>query len=199
MLPHMCLSCLVLSTLVICLCTLNYGHNWGGDFSAYIMQAKSINQFSTKEFINKNRITIEQSSTRIGPVAYPWGFPVMLAPIYATFGLHLFALKMVGVLCYLGFLVIIWYGFARFHSLPWHVAYVSFFAANPTLIGFVNHILSDIPFLFVSTLALCLIGQIIVEQRVFWSQTKDRILLGVVITSAFFIRTNGILLFGVLF
>ena len=105
MLPHMCLSCLVLSTLVICLCTLNYGHNWGGDFSAYIMQAKSINQFSTNEFIKKNRITIEQSSTRIGPVAYPWGFPIMLAPIYATFGLHLFALKMVGVLSYLGFLV----------------------------------------------------------------------------------------------
>ena len=105
MLPHMCLSFLVLSTLVICLCTLNYGHNWGGDFSAYIMQAKSINQFSTNEFIKKNRITIEQSSTRIGPVAYPWGFPIMLAPIYATFGLHLFALKMVGVLSYLGFLV----------------------------------------------------------------------------------------------
>ena len=37
------------------------------------------------------------------------------------------------------------------------------------------------------------------EQRVFWSQTKDRILLGVVIASAFFIRTKGILLFGALF
>ena len=54
LLPHMCLSFIVLSTLVICLCTLNYGHSWGGDFSAYIMQAKSINQFSTKEFINKS-------------------------------------------------------------------------------------------------------------------------------------------------
>ena len=93
LLPHMCISFIVLSTLVICLCTLNYGHSWGGDFSAYIMQAKSINQFSSNEFIKKNRITIEQSSTRIGPVAYPWGFPIMLAPIYATFGLHLFALK----------------------------------------------------------------------------------------------------------
>ena len=89
----------------------------GGDFSAYIMQARSISQFSTSEFIENNRVAIEQSSTRIGPVAYPWGFPVMLAPIYATFGLHLFALKIIGILSYLGFLVVIWYGFERFHSL----------------------------------------------------------------------------------
>ena len=76
----MWLSFIVLSTLIICLCTLNYAHNWGGDFSVYIMQARSISQFSTGEFIENNRVTIEQSSTRIGPVAYPWGFPVMLAP-----------------------------------------------------------------------------------------------------------------------
>ena len=195
---HMWLSFIVLSTLIICLCTLNYAHNWGGDFSVYIMQARSISQFSTGEFIENNRVTIEQSSTRIGPVAYPWGFPVMLAPIYATFGLHLFALKIIGILSYLGFLVVIWYGFERFHSLLWRSAYVLFFAVNPTLIGFVNHILSDIPFLCVSTLAVCLIGQIIVEQRVFWSRVKDRVLLGIIIACAFFIRTNGILLFGVL-
>ena len=100
---HMWLSFIVLSTLIICLCTLNYAHNWGGDFSVYIMQVRSISQFSTGEFIENNRVTIEQSSTRIGPVAYPWGFPVMLAPIYATFGLHLFALKIIGILSYLGF------------------------------------------------------------------------------------------------
>ena len=170
----------------------------GGDFSAYIMQARSIGQFSTGEFIKNNRATVEQSSTRIGPVAYPWGFPVMLAPIYAVFGLHLFALKMVGVLSYLGLLITIWYGFRDFHTPFWRFACVLFFAVNPTLIGFTNHILSDIPFLFVSTLAIYLIGQIIVEQRVLWSQAKDRVLLGVIIAYASFIRTNGMLLFGAL-
>ena len=80
--------------------------HWGGDFSAYIMQARSIFQFSTGEFLENNRVTVEQSSTWVGPVAYPWGFPVMLAPVYATWGLHLLAIKMVGVLFYLGLLVV---------------------------------------------------------------------------------------------
>ena len=41
-------------------------------------------------------------------------------------------------------------------------------------------------------------GRIIVEQRVLWTPVKDRMLLGIVIACAFFVRTNGILLFGVL-
>ena len=197
-LPHVWLGFIVLSTLIICLCTLNYAHNWGGDFSAYIMLARSICQFSTGEFIENNRLTVEQSSTRVGPVAYPWGFPVMLAPVYATFGLHLLALKMVGVLFYLGLLVVMWYEFERFHTPLWRSACVLLFAVNPTLIGFTNHVLSDIPFLCLSTLAICLMGRIIVEQRVLWTPVKDRMLLGIVIACAFFVRTNGILLFGVL-
>ena len=80
--PHFLLFFIVLSTLIILIFTLNYDHNWGGDFSAYIMQAKSICEFSTTQFVENNRITIEQSSRRIGPIAYPWGFPLMLAPIY---------------------------------------------------------------------------------------------------------------------
>ena len=83
---HVWLGFIVLSALIICLCTLNYAHSWGGDFSAYIMQARSICQFSTGEFIENNRVTVEQSSTRVGPVAYPWGFPVMLVPFMLPVG-----------------------------------------------------------------------------------------------------------------
>lgn len=132
-LPYVWLGFIVLSMLIIFLCTLNYAHNWGGDFSAYIMPARSLFQFSTGEFIENNRLTVERSSTRVGPVAYPWEFPVVLAPVYATFGLHFLALKMVGVLFYLGLLVVMWYEFARFHTPLWRSACVLLFAVNPTL------------------------------------------------------------------
>ena len=115
-------------------------------FRPIFMQAWSLCQFSTGEFIENNRLTVERSSTRVGPVAYPWGFPVMLAPVYATFGLHFLALKMVGVLFYLGLLVVMWYEFARFHTPLWRSACVLLFTVHPTLIGFTNHVLSDIPF-----------------------------------------------------
>jgi hypothetical protein len=83
---------------------LTNGHDWGDDFAAYIMQAKSITEGRHSEFIEANRFTIEQSSYPIGPVAYPWGFPVLLAPFYALFGLNMIALKSVSIICFLLFL-----------------------------------------------------------------------------------------------
>ena len=139
--PHFLLFFIVLSTLIILIFTLNYDHNWGGDFSAYIMQAKSICEFSTTQFVENNRITIEQSSRRIGPIAYPWGFLLMLAPIYYFFGLNFFALKILGALFYIILLVILWYGFEQFESLVWRSIYLFLFAVNPTLVGFTNNVL----------------------------------------------------------
>ena len=196
--PHFLLFFIVLSTLIILIFTLNYDHNWGGDFSAYIMQAKSICEFTTTQFIENNRITIEQSSRQIGPIAYPWGFPLMLAPIYYFFGLNFFALKILGALFYIILLVILWYGFEQFESLVWRSIYLFLFAVNPTLVGFTNNVLSDIPFLCFSTITICLISFIIVEQRILWTPIKDRILLGTIIACSFFVRTNGILLIFVL-
>src|SRR5262245_52236129 len=95
---------------------LTHGHNWGDDFAAYIMQAKSITEAAPRSFVDKNRFTVEQSSYPFGPVAYPWGFPLVLAPLYALFGLNPMALKSVGVLSYLLFLLALWFAFRRIHT-----------------------------------------------------------------------------------
>ncbi len=195
---HIWIGLVICVNITYCLCTLHFGHNWGGDFSAYIMQAQSIVEFNAGEFIDKNRVTVEESSSRMGPVAYPWGFPLMLVPVYALCGLNLFAFKIVGLLNFSAFLAVLWYGFRHFHTPVWRSAVVLLFACNPYLIGFLNNILSDIPFLFISTLAICLIGKVLVASSVIFDPIKDRVLLGVVVAAAFFVRTNGILLIGVL-
>jgi hypothetical protein len=183
------------STSILLYATLTKNlDNWGGDFAAYIMQAKSIVEFAPLRFIEANRFTIEQSSLPLGPIAYPWGFPVLLAPIYAIFGLNLIALKMAGVLSYMLFLGVLWYGFQKVHSHIMHLCLFFLFALNPTLLWFSNYILSDLPFLFLSTLSVVMIGWIIVERRQLTSQIWDLVLLGVIISVAFFIRSNGALL-----
>ena len=53
---------------------LNNTHVWGGDFSVYIMQARSIIEMVPHEFIESNRFTVEESSSPVGPVVYPWGW-----------------------------------------------------------------------------------------------------------------------------
>ena len=186
---------LIVGLSVSALCgSLTQSHDWGDDFASYIMQAQSITQGTPDAFVDANRITIEQSYYQMGPIAYPWGFPLLLAPIFALFGLNILALKTVGALSFLLFLLVLWRAFRRVHTAPGFLCLVALFALNPTLLGFSDHVLSDLPFLLVSTLCIVLIQEVIVEERRIFSQPLDLALIGAGIAFAFLIRTNGILL-----
>lgn len=172
---------------------LTRGHNWGGDFASYIMQAESVASGAPRSFVEANRFTIEQSSKPIGAIAYPWGFPVLLSPVYALFGLDPIALKWVGISSFLLFLVSLWYAFRKTHSTLGFLCLVTLFALNPALTSFPNEILSDLPFLLMSTFCVALIQKKALNRREY-SRPLDMALIGVVITVASLIRTNGILL-----
>ncbi len=193
--PH---ALIIAAAALLIFCTLNTGHNWGGDFASYIMQAKSLVDTSPHEFIQANQFTIEQTTHTLAPVAYPWGFPAMLAPVYAAFGQNIFALKLVAASCYLLLLVLLAVGFRKHHPGIWLLCLVALFAVNPTLLTFLNMISSDIPFMFVSTLCVLLIGRYAVYRKHIISPTMDGLILGLLIAAACFIRTNGILLLATL-
>ena len=182
------------ATSLLLWCGLTNDHNWGGDFAAYIMQAQSVVEDKQGEFVDANRFTIEKSSITLGPVTYPWGVPVLLVPFYAYFGMDILALKSVNVICYLLFLLSLWFGFRGYHTDLWRVILISLFAINPYFISFINRIQPDIPFLFFSTLSVILIGKIAIEKRWIISEASDHLLLGVIISLSFFMRQNGILL-----
>lgn len=175
-------------SIVIGSSQLTRGHEWGDDFAAYIMQAKSILNGDMQNFVERNSITIYQSSAQIGPVAYPWGYPLILTPVYALKGISPVPLKLPGLFFFAGFLICIYLLTKNRLTRPEHLLLVSLFAFNPLLLNFLDQILSDIPFLFFSTLAL-------------WLTMKEKprgilqaVLLGGIIAFAFFIRTTGILL-----
>ena len=179
---------ILLISLVIGSSHLTHGHEWGDDFAAYIMQAKGIAHGDMQEFVEHNRITIYQSSSQIGPVAYPWGYPLLLTPIYALRGISPISLKLPGLIFFAGFLICFYLLMRTRLTRTERLILVSLFAFNPLLIAFLDQILSDIPFLFFSTLALLLM-------------TKGNKLsplgyaaLGMVLAFTFFIRTVGFLL-----
>jgi hypothetical protein len=172
---------------------LTRGHIWGDDFAAYIMQAKSILTGNMDEFLAANTFTVTQSSRQIGPAAYPWGFPLMLVPVYALTGLRPLVLKLPGLLAYLGFLLVFFFLTRNRFSLTESLMAVSLFAFNPELLRFLDDIVSDIPFLFLSTLAILLADRYDAE-----NQPNRRlslaILTGAAIFAATFVRTQGLLL-----
>ncbi|MBI3987177.1 MAG: hypothetical protein HY343_09665, partial [Lentisphaerae bacterium] len=179
-------------------CGLTTGHDWGDDFAAYIMQARSVAAGDPAGFIAANRPTIERSDMPLGPLAYPWGFPVLLSPCYALAGMNMLALKSVGAVCFLLFLAVLAFGFRGAHGTGWRVALVGLFAFNPFLLQCANQILSDLPFLFLSTLAALFIRRFVVGRRITVSRLADPLLLGMVIALACFVRSNGWLLLGAL-
>lgn len=182
-------------TTLIIFCTLTNGHNWGDDFSSFIMQAKSITELNPRGFVEANRLTVENSSYPNGvPIAHPWGFPALLAPFYAVFGLNMIGLKLLGLISFLVFIILLWMGFRKYHSPVWLFCLVCLFALNPTMLSFTDQILSDFPFLLLSTISVLLTGRLIVERRNLISPVWDNILLGAIIACAFFIRANGFLL-----
>ncbi|WP_281793874.1 hypothetical protein [Desulforhabdus amnigena] len=179
---------------ILVYCTLSKGHDWGGDFAAYIMQARSIFEGNPSKFIEENSFTMLQSSRKIGPIAYPWGFPALLSPLYGIFGINMIALKSIGAIFFLFYLCLLFIGFRKYHSSFWVLCLVCIFSLNPFLLEFLDNVLSDIPFLLFSTITVLLIGLLIIEKRQFISPICDNIVLGILIAIAFFVRTNGILL-----
>jgi len=117
-------------------------HDWGDDFAQYIHQAENI------------VLGIPQSETGfiysqqnfIGPRAYPAGFPLMLAPVYAISGNSILAFTTLISVFYfaLGMLMLLFY--RRHFSWITALTLTIILLYNPQMILFKREIMSDIPF-----------------------------------------------------
>lgn len=168
---------------------LTRGHEWGDDFASYIMQSQSILNGDMDVFVERNTFTIFESSVQIGPVAYPWGYPLALTPALLLKGVHALTLKLPGLFFFAGFLICLFLLTENRLTRTERLLLVSLFAFNPTFVGFLDYILSDIPFLFSVFLALLLITNLPPEGGI-WPP----IFLGASIFLSFFIRTTGVML-----
>jgi hypothetical protein len=186
------LGLIVLISSMLSFFMLTRGHLWWDDFASYVMQARSILSWMMGDFVRHNAFTVENSSYPPGPVAYPWGFPLLLAPVYAVFGLNPLALKLVSLAFYAVFLVA-FYFLARTRLTETESLLVTgVLSVLPALLTANDLILSDIPFLALSTLSLFLADKF--SRSVKSPDFASGIALGTAIFMAFFLRTTGILL-----
>ena len=204
---------IVLVSGAISFCLLTRGHIWLDDFAAYLMQAKSIASGTMAEFVRRNAFTVHTSSYPPGPVAYPWGFPLLLTPVYALFGLNTLAFKLVNTLFYALFLLV-FFALARTRLKDGEALLLTAtLGVNPALLMAHDYIISDIPFLFFCTLSIFL-AEKSSPQRTRRDTTEElssfsfvllRVLrgkkslwlglaIGAAIFAASFIRTNGVVL-----
>lgn len=185
------LTLIVLVSSAISFSLLTRGHIWADDFAGYLLQTKSIRDGKMTEFVNLNNFVINQSTYPPGPVAYPWGFPLLLLPAYVLLGLNTLVLKLLNTVFYALFLFF-FFRFARTRLENVEaILLTATLAFNPTLLSAHDYIISDIPFLFFSTLTVFLIDKSSHQK----SSVVQEAALGLAIFGASFVRTNGILLF----
>jgi hypothetical protein len=91
--------------------TFARGHAWGDDFASYIMQAVALVEGRPSDFVRANTFTIDRSTVVLGPYAYPWGYPLLLAPLYAARGVDFGAFKSLNLVS-LGLTMVLSYRFA---------------------------------------------------------------------------------------
>ncbi len=178
------LALILLASALLSVSMLTRGHLWWDDFASYIMQAQSLLNGTPADFVAHNTFTIEQSSYPPGPIAYPWGYPILLTPVLGLVGMKLLALKALNTIFFLLFLIV-FHQLAKTRLSPaGSLLLTATLALNPALLQAHDQILSDIPFLLFSTLALLWIE----------NGSKRTWLIGLLVFGAFSLRTNGLLL-----
>ena len=170
------------------------GHNWGGDFAAYMHQGKALANGSLDHLrmLVQHRIESSTDEFVIGPDFYPWGFPALLAIVISVFGESLFAMKALIVCFVLGIQVVTFYLLRGRAPLIICFSIAFAFGMNSFVFGFKDSILSDLPFTFFSLLTLLLCQRFLLEKRN--PSILNLLSLGLAMTAAFSIRTQAIAL-----
>lgn len=185
---------IVVGWLATSLSSLDDQHNWGDDWSHYVAQARGLAEGSLEQELARSIFRNTHSTAPFGPTVVPWGLPLILAPVYAASDGDLSSLKVPACVFYALFLITIYVLFKdRLDDIS-RLLLLAMFALNPTFFHFRNQILTDIPFLFLSTFSLLLIDRCIVQRRFFVHPLVDGSMLGAAISLACLTRTMGFLL-----
>lgn len=158
-------------------------HAWGGDFSQYIHQA--INIVDNKPIADIGYV-YNSNHPSLAPSAYPAGFPMMLAPVYALFGND-----MTVFMTFVAFLLFLMGGLF-FYFIKQEFGVLAAFLGtlilvyNPWTIEFKVHVLSDIPFTLFAILSAF--------TYVYWKNKRMAVVIGCIVGFTMLIRSMGIVL-----
>lgn len=117
--------------------------DWGDDNAGYIIQARNIaegQQHSATGYIQN------PDYQSYAPASYPAGFPLLLSPIYAIFGINIVAFGIYVTFFLIVFGLLIYKYLSSYFSKLIAALAVLLFVYNPWTLNFKNEIISDLPF-----------------------------------------------------
>jgi hypothetical protein len=128
--------------------TLREGHLWGGDFALFLLHAQNLVEgipYAATGYI---------PSPYYGPPTYPPGFPLLIAPVYALFGMDIQAMKLVIVVSYAVALWFVYRLLAIEGGAKLALFVIAVLGLNPWFWDYKDELISDIPFFMFTAMAL---------------------------------------------
>lgn len=179
---------------------LRSGYIMNGDYALYIAQAKHILSGTQHNAFQDMTEMLRLSTYKYySPTLYPWGFPLLLSPLVAFFGINYTAFKVFVVIC---FALGLWFMHLTFRDkgdVKIALAMVSLIGFNIKYMEFANLILSDIPYFLFLMLSFYVINRHQLSNTFDKGQVIRHLILGVVLFFTVQIRTEGYFLLPVLF
>lgn len=150
-------------TAIFYMAGMDGNHRWWGDFSLYMGHAKNIAELhpygDTGYVPNPYR-------PWLSPAFYPPVYPFLLAPLVKVFGLNLFAAKLLNLGLFLSTIWLFYsYLSTRLKQPTARIGTVVLIALSPWFWNMKNLILSDVPFVFVTTVAIVLANQFVKHKK----------------------------------
>ena len=173
------------------------GHTQGDDFALYLRQARSVFDGDIGQVVSDNRFAVLNSDSTFSPIAYPWVWPLLLAPFVHAWGLDYDRLKLVEVATFCVWLVLL-HGIVR-RRIGWApaIALVAVFATSPLYLAHTDQLLTEFPHLAAVALVIWWYDRIRRDATLLTASNGRLITLGMLIVVAFNTRREAVVLLGV--
>ena len=165
-------------------------HSVWTDWAMYVMHARNI--VKGLPYAQTGYVFQPESTTEVGANSYPSGYPLLLAPLYAVFGLNIRLFKLLNVAF---FVLSLWpvYSYARRTVTPvYSLLLIVSLGFSTLFLEYFDGIGSDAPYQLVSFLVLLLLLRIYDRRLNETDPWKWGLLAGLSIAGAYLIRPVGL-------
>ncbi len=195
--PAWALGGLVGLSAVLAVLLHRNGHTQGDDFALYLRQARSIFDGDIGTVVADNRFTVVNSASGFSPIAYPWGWPLLLAPFVKLWGLDYDKLKLLEVAAFCTWLVLVHGVVRRRIGRPMALAITAVVGTAPALLVHTDQLLSEYPHAASVGVFLWWIDRLRQRGRLLDATRRDLLVLGALVGVTFQFRRETIVFVGV--
>lgn len=168
-------------TALLCFFTLNKGQEWGADYTVYLTQAIALGTGHPEN------------------ISVVWGYSALLTPVYLLFGYDrvdfssILYYKIPAVICLSLLVFVLFLFFSKRFKAGYALVLTAVFGMAPMFVSYTNEILTNIPHLLFSTLAILCLYEMF-QSRSLARQIVYAVFAGLTIACSDLIRVNGIVL-----